>query len=243
MSADLEAELARLEEELKLALVETDPADEKDVILEVRQGVGGDEAALWAGDLYRMLTRYAERRGFKTETLSTSENEVGWREGDRVRGEGPGGVLGLQVRGRHAPRAACPGDRVPGADPHLDRNGGGHARGGGGRDRDRGEGPQDRRHALDRARGAEREHDRLRGPHHARPDRDRRRHAGREVAAPEPAEGDARAPRAPVRGRARPPAGGARRDAASRRSGAGSEPRRSAPTTSRRAGSPTTGSS
>ena len=77
MSADLEAELARLEEELKLALVETDPADAKDVILEVRQGVGGDEAALWAADLYRMLTRYAERRGFKTETLSTSENESG----------------------------------------------------------------------------------------------------------------------------------------------------------------------
>jgi len=77
MSADLEIELARLEEELKLALVETDPADEKDVILEVRQGVGGDEAALWAGDLYRMLARYAERRGFKTETLSTSENESG----------------------------------------------------------------------------------------------------------------------------------------------------------------------
>ncbi len=77
MSSELEAELARLEEELKLALVETDPADEKDVILEVRQGVGGDEAALWAADLYRMLTRYAERRGFKTETLSTSENESG----------------------------------------------------------------------------------------------------------------------------------------------------------------------
>jgi len=77
MSSELETELARLEEELKLALVETDPADEKDVILEVRQGVGGDEAALWAADLYRMLWRYAERRGFKTETLSTSENEAG----------------------------------------------------------------------------------------------------------------------------------------------------------------------
>ena len=56
-----------LEEELKLALVETDPADSKDVIIEIRQGVGGDEAALWAGDLHRALTRYAERRGFKVE--------------------------------------------------------------------------------------------------------------------------------------------------------------------------------
>src|SRR5918994_276970 len=77
MAAELEADVARLEEELRIALVEKDPADEKDVILEVRQGVGGDEAALWAADLYRMLSRYAERRGFKTETLSTSENEAG----------------------------------------------------------------------------------------------------------------------------------------------------------------------
>src|SRR5215208_80834 len=77
MIPEYEGELARLEEELKLALVETDPADTKDVIVEVRQGVGGDEAALWAADVTRMLQRYAERRGFKTETLSTSESEAG----------------------------------------------------------------------------------------------------------------------------------------------------------------------
>ena len=77
MAAELEAEVERLEEELTLALVEKDPADEKDVIVEIRPGVGGDEAALWAADLYRMLNRYAERRGFKAETLSTSENEAG----------------------------------------------------------------------------------------------------------------------------------------------------------------------
>jgi len=74
---DYETRLAELEEELKLALVERDPADDKDVIVEVRQGVGGDEAALWAADVHRMLARYAERRGFKTEILSTSENEAG----------------------------------------------------------------------------------------------------------------------------------------------------------------------
>jgi len=74
---ELEERLERLEEELKLALVEVDPADRKDVIVEVRQGVGGDEAALWAGDVYRMLTRYAERRGFKFEQLSASGNEEG----------------------------------------------------------------------------------------------------------------------------------------------------------------------
>jgi peptide chain release factor 1 len=77
MSAELEAEVERLEDELRLALVERDPADEKDVIVEVRQGVGGDEAGLWAGDVRRMLTRYAERMGLSTETLSTSESEGG----------------------------------------------------------------------------------------------------------------------------------------------------------------------
>jgi peptide chain release factor 1 len=72
---ELEQRLAELEEELKLALVETDPADEKDVIVEIRQGVGGDEAALWAADLFRMLTRYAEHRGFRVEELSSSPND------------------------------------------------------------------------------------------------------------------------------------------------------------------------
>jgi peptide chain release factor 1 len=74
---ELEERLGRLEEELKLALVESDPADRKDVLVEIRQGVGGDEAALWAGDLYRMLTRYAERLGLKTEVLSSSESDGG----------------------------------------------------------------------------------------------------------------------------------------------------------------------
>jgi peptide chain release factor 1 len=74
---ELEERLRTIEEELKLALVEADPADRKDVIVEIRQGVGGDEAAIWAGDLFRMLTRYAERRGFKWEQLGSSPNETG----------------------------------------------------------------------------------------------------------------------------------------------------------------------
>jgi peptide chain release factor 1 len=72
---ELEQRRAEVEEELRLALAPTDPADRKDVIVEIRQGVGGDEAALWAGDLYRMLSRYAERRGFKVEELSSSQND------------------------------------------------------------------------------------------------------------------------------------------------------------------------
>jgi peptide chain release factor 1 len=77
LAGELETEVARLEDELRVALVERDPADAKDVIVEVRQGVGGDEAALWAGDVARMLQRYAERRGFRTEVLSVSESDGG----------------------------------------------------------------------------------------------------------------------------------------------------------------------
>ena len=74
---ELEERSRTLEEELRVALAPTDPADSKDVIVEIRQGVGGDEAAIWAGDLYRALTRYAERRGFKIEILGSSPNDAG----------------------------------------------------------------------------------------------------------------------------------------------------------------------
>src|SRR5438128_8670613 len=75
--AELEQRTASLEEALRLEMIPSDPADHKDVILEVRQGVGGDEAALWAGDVYRMLARYAERLGFKIEELSSSPSDGG----------------------------------------------------------------------------------------------------------------------------------------------------------------------
>ena len=67
--------MGELEEEIRLAMVERDPNDDKNVIVEIRPGTGGDEAALWAGDLYRMLTRYAERRGFKVEVLSLGDGD------------------------------------------------------------------------------------------------------------------------------------------------------------------------
>ena len=90
MAADYAAEVGRLEEELRLSLLERDPADEKDVIVEIRPGVGGDEAALWAGDLARMLERYAERRGFRWEELEVSPSEGGGiKEGVfAIKGEG-----------------------------------------------------------------------------------------------------------------------------------------------------------
>ncbi len=73
MLASARAEIERIEQEIRLALVERDPNDDKSVIVEIRAGAGGDEAGLWAGDLYRMLTKYAERRGLKEELLEASE--------------------------------------------------------------------------------------------------------------------------------------------------------------------------
>jgi peptide chain release factor 1 len=71
------ARLTELEEEIRLAMVERDPNDAKNVLVEIRAGTGGGEAALFAGDLFKMLTRYAEERGFATEVLSQSAAEVG----------------------------------------------------------------------------------------------------------------------------------------------------------------------
>jgi peptide chain release factor 1 len=68
-----EERLRELEDEIRLAMVERDPNDDKDVIVEIRPGTGGEEAGLFAADLYRMLSRYAERRGFKQEALELGD--------------------------------------------------------------------------------------------------------------------------------------------------------------------------
>lgn len=75
--SDMESQVEPLEEELKLLLVPKDPNDEKNVIVEIRGGAGGDEAALFAGDLLRMYSRYAERKGWKVSMLSSNETGVG----------------------------------------------------------------------------------------------------------------------------------------------------------------------
>jgi len=72
-----ESRSQELERKIKLMLVPADPRDAKDVIVEIRAGAGGEEAGLFAGDLYRMYTRYADRRGWKNETLSSSPSELG----------------------------------------------------------------------------------------------------------------------------------------------------------------------
>lgn len=73
----LESERDKLEMELKRALIPKDPNDEKDVIVEIRAGTGGEEAALFAGDLFRMYGRYAEEKGWKVEILSSNPTDLG----------------------------------------------------------------------------------------------------------------------------------------------------------------------
>jgi peptide chain release factor 1 len=69
------ARMEELEEEIRLAMVEPDPNDDKNVIIEIQGGAGGDEAGIWAGDVYRMLTRYAERRGLQIEPLDSGDGK------------------------------------------------------------------------------------------------------------------------------------------------------------------------
>src|SRR5262249_51189881 len=76
--------IEELEEEIRLAMIERDPNDEKNVIVEIQGGAGGEEAGLWAGDLFRMLVRYAERLGFATEAMDVGEGKYTFA----VKGEG-----------------------------------------------------------------------------------------------------------------------------------------------------------
>lgn len=95
MKPDLEAELAETEAKLTEMLIPRDPNDDKPAIIEIRAGAGGDEASLFAGDLYRMYTRYAETHGLKVELQSESVNDAGgYKEVIfRVSGDQPYGKL------------------------------------------------------------------------------------------------------------------------------------------------------
>jgi peptide chain release factor 1 len=75
--ATLQLRLAELEEQLKLLLVPRDPNDERNVIVEIRAGTGGDEAAIFAADLFRMYTRYTEAQGWKVDLMNTHPNDLG----------------------------------------------------------------------------------------------------------------------------------------------------------------------
>jgi len=75
--AGLESQKSALEDELRKLMIPKDPNDDKNVIIEIRSGTGGDEAALFAGELFRMYSRYAEQHGLKVEVMSASEGTAG----------------------------------------------------------------------------------------------------------------------------------------------------------------------
>jgi peptide chain release factor 1 len=104
--AEAETDIAALEEELQRLLLPKDPDDTRNAFLEIRAGTGGDESALFAGDLLRMYTRYAERQGWKTEIVSESLGEVGgYKEVVlRLAGEGVYGMLKFESGGHRVQR-------------------------------------------------------------------------------------------------------------------------------------------
>lgn len=95
MMQEAEERIPSLEEEIKLLLIPADPEDEKNVVMEIRGGTGGDEAAIFAGDLYKMYVRYCESRGWRTEVTSVSEGTAGGYKEIvfTVTGEGVYGIL------------------------------------------------------------------------------------------------------------------------------------------------------
>ena len=125
--SDLNAQRGRIIDELKILLIPKDPNDDKNVLVEIRAGTGGEEAALFASELYRMYTRYAERQGWKLEILNMSEAGQGGLQGSHRQHHRQGRLQPPEVRKRRAPRAARPGHRSLGAHPHLHGDRGGAA--------------------------------------------------------------------------------------------------------------------
>ena len=78
----LNAQIPEMEEEIKMLLIPVDPEDEKNAVIEIRAGTGGDEASIFAGDLYRMYTKFFEQKGWKAEINRASEGTAGGLQGD-----------------------------------------------------------------------------------------------------------------------------------------------------------------
>ena len=168
--AELEARETTLIEELKVLLLPRDPNDDRDVILEIRAGAGGEEAALFAAELLRMYTRYAQEHRFQPDLMSLNETGIGGIKEAIVEVPGDGAYSRLKFEGGVHRVQRVPSTESQRPDPHLDRDGDRAARGGRGRDRDRrGARPPDRGQALVRPRRPVRQHHRLGRPDHAHP--------------------------------------------------------------------------
>ena len=116
---DLQKQLPELTKAVQLALLPKDAADEKNAILEVRAGTGGDEAALFAADLFRMYQRYAQSQGWKFEIMSVSEGGIGGYQGCHGGNHRPRRVRQTQIRIGRASRAARAENGNARAHPHF----------------------------------------------------------------------------------------------------------------------------
>lgn len=99
LARELEREIAELETRIRRSLVPKDPNDDRDVIVEIRAGVGGDEAAIWAGDLLRMYQKYTEKLGFRVEPIEASESESGGYDKVTIAVKGRGAYSRLKYEG------------------------------------------------------------------------------------------------------------------------------------------------
>ena len=240
-------EQAELAERLHVLLLPRDPMDDKDVILEIKAGEGGEESALFAGDLLRMYLRYAERRGWKAEILEAErvrprrlQGHLRRREGQGLREPGEAPYARLKYEGgvhrvQRVPATESQGRIHTCAAGVLVLPGGRGRRG-----RDRPERPAHRRLPLERSRRPERQHHRLGRAHHPPADRHRGQLPEREEPAAEQGVGDAHpagpaARRSPRRRRPR-----RRPTRAARRCARSTAASGSAPTTSPRTASATT---
>ena len=117
-----------MEQELKVLLLPSDPNDEKNVVLEIRAGTGGDEATLFAQEIFRMYSRYAESQRWRVEVLSSSLSGVGGLKEVIALMEGQKVYSKLKYESGVHRVQRVPADRAAGAHPHLRRHGGRAAR-------------------------------------------------------------------------------------------------------------------
>lgn len=120
--SDAKKRVEELEQELKILLLPKDPNDDKNIILEIRAGAGGDEAALFAAELYRMYVNYAESQHWKVEIISLSENGIGGFKEVQAMITGKGAYSKMKYESGVHRVQRVPGDRVRRPYPHLHRN-------------------------------------------------------------------------------------------------------------------------
>lgn len=134
--AQAQNDIERFGEELKILLLPKDPNDEKNVIIEIRGGAGGDEAALFAADLLRMYSMYAETKNWKVDIMNSNETDIGGYKEVSFNIEGQGAYSRLKFESGVHRVQRVPVDRVERAYPHLYGYGCGFAGSGRGRGRD-----------------------------------------------------------------------------------------------------------